>query len=71
MLVKEAGCMAKTGEEIGYEDAMRQVQRCLQRRLKALEESLRDAEEEAKKSELRARILEVKHIMQIVESLHR
>jgi hypothetical protein len=62
--------MAKTGEEVGYEDAKRQVQRCLQRRMKALEESLRDAEEE-QKPELRTRILEVKHIMQIVESLHR
>jgi hypothetical protein len=62
--------MAKTGEEVGYEDAKRQVHRCLQRRVKALEESLRDASEE-QKPELRARILEVKHIMQIVESLHR
>ena len=62
--------MAKTGEEVGYADAMRQVHRTLQRRLKALEEELEEAPEEQSKV-LCGRIEEVKHMLEVVESLHR
>ncbi|MCL6516678.1 hypothetical protein [Alicyclobacillus sp.] len=62
--------MAATGEEIGYRDAIRQVHRSLERRLKALRDAL-DGAEEARKAEIRVRIDEVEHIIRVVESLHR
>lgn len=62
--------MAKTGEELGYEDARRQVLRSLQRRLKSLQDAQKDAPED-KRTELRARISEVEHLLNVVESLQR
>lgn len=62
--------MGMTGEEVGYRDAMRQVDRSLQRRLRSLEESLEGAEPE-KQGLIEARIEEVKHLIEVVESLHR
>ncbi|MCL6637749.1 MAG: hypothetical protein K6T26_07355 [Alicyclobacillus sp.] len=62
--------MAATGEEIGYEDAMRQVMRSLQRRWKLLQEEARTAEP-ARQQELRIRMSEVEHLQQVVESLRR
>jgi hypothetical protein len=62
--------MGTTGEEVGYQDAIRQVQRSLQRRMKSLQETLKDAPSE-KQSQLHTRISEIEHILQIVESLHR
>lgn len=59
-----------TEEEIGYHDAMRQMHRSLQRRLKALQEESENASA-TKQQELSIRMSEVKHILQIVESLHR
>lgn len=59
-----------TEEEIGYHDAMRQMHRSLQRRLKALQEESETASA-TKQQELSIRMSEVKHILQIVESLHR
>ena len=59
-----------TEEEIGYHDAMRQMHRSLQRRLKALQEESENAPA-TKQQELSIRMSEVKHILQIVESLHR
>ncbi|CAM3849580.1 hypothetical protein [Alicyclobacillus pomorum] len=62
--------MSMTGEEVGYADAMRQVQRSLQRRLKTLQDEYDGAPAE-KQVELRARMAEVRHIIQVVESLRR
>lgn len=62
--------MGTTGEEVGYQDAMRQVHRSLQRRMKSLQEALKDASSE-KQNQLQTRISEVEHMLQIVESLHR
>lgn len=62
--------MGITGEEVGYQDAIRQVHRSLQRRLKSLQEECKDADENQQK-ELRIRISEVEHILHGVESLHR
>lgn len=62
--------MGITGEEVGYRDAIRQVEKSLQRRLRALEDSL-DSTEPDNQDEVSARIAEVHHIIQVVESLHR
>jgi ubiquinone biosynthesis protein UbiJ len=59
-----------TEEEIGYRDAIRQVARSLERRQKALAEELASADE-GRKMELKARIEEVKHLLQTLESLRR
>ncbi|MCL6626039.1 hypothetical protein [Alicyclobacillus shizuokensis] len=59
-----------TEEEIGYRDAMRQVQKSLERRHKAISEELEVADE-ARRMELKARLAEVRHLMQVIESLHR
>ncbi|GMA51526.1 hypothetical protein GCM10025857_28830 [Alicyclobacillus contaminans] len=62
--------MAMTGEEVGYRDAMRQVQRSLQRRLHMLQEEYDGADADRQK-ELRVRMDEVKRMQHVVESLHR
>lgn len=64
------GKPVSTEEEIGYQDAMRQVHRALQRRLKSLQEELHTAEG-PDKEQLQIRIAEVEHLIQTVESLHR
>ncbi|MCL6599437.1 hypothetical protein [Alicyclobacillus macrosporangiidus] len=62
--------MGATGEEIGYQDAIRQVRRSLERRLKALQEAL-DGADDKRAQELRVRISEVEHMVRVVESLRR
>ncbi|QSO51914.1 hypothetical protein JZ785_24635 [Alicyclobacillus curvatus] len=62
--------MGLTGEEVGYRDAIRQVDRSLQRRLRALETELESSEPD-EHIEIAARIEEIRHIIQVVESLHR
>ena len=62
--------MGMTGEEVGYRDAIRQFDRSLQRRLRTLEEMLESAEGE-NHIKLEAKIDEVRHILQVLESLHR
>jgi hypothetical protein len=62
--------MTMTPEEIGYQDAVRQVHRSLQRRLKTLEDEHKHSPEPVQ-TEISVRISEVKHIMNVVESLHR
>ncbi len=61
--------MLPTEEEIGYRDAIRQMERCLQRRLKGLQETPKGGEETDK--ERSARISEIEHMMKIIESLRR
>lgn len=62
--------MSMTGEEVGYHDAMRQVTRAMQRRYKALEEELESATER-EAPEIRGRMKEVKHMLEVIETLHR
>ncbi|SFU47405.1 hypothetical protein [Alicyclobacillus macrosporangiidus] len=62
--------MGATGEEIGYRDAIRQVHRSLERRLKALQEAL-DGADDKRAEELRVRMSEVEHMVRVVESLRR
>lgn len=59
-----------TEAELGYSDAIHQVTRSLQRRLKALEDEGKQAEED-KQEEIRFRMLEIEHLLQVIESLHR
>jgi len=59
-----------TEAELGYRDAIRQVERCLQRRMKSLQEERKNASEQAA-LEIRIRISEIEHVLEIVESLHR
>jgi hypothetical protein len=60
-----------TEEEIGYQDGIRHVLRVLRRRLKALEESLEEATDAAVADRLKARMDEVRHLLDVIESLHR
>jgi hypothetical protein len=60
-----------TEAELGYQDAIRQVLRALHRRLKALEEELEEAREAKTQQALRSRMEEVRHLIDVVESLHR
>ncbi len=59
-----------TEEDVGYQDAMRQVQRSIARRLKNLEEQFKDAEPDDK-AILQARMDELHHMEHVLESLHR
>lgn len=59
-----------TGEELGYQDAIRQVQRSIHRRLKVLEEESKEAEGDHA-TQLEVRISELNHVLRVVESLHR
>lgn len=59
-----------TEEDLGYHDAMRQVIKCMQRRLKTLQDERKTASPQ-ELSGLDARIAEVVHLIQVVESLHR
>lgn len=60
----------KTGEELGYQDAIRQVLRHLQRRNKTLEAEQKKADENDI-AEIQIRLSEVEHMIHVVESLHR
>ncbi|MCY0888586.1 MAG: hypothetical protein OWQ59_09050 [Alicyclobacillaceae bacterium] len=58
-----------TEAEMGYEDAIRQVTKSLQRRRNALMET---AEKDPTRAAFIAeRVEEIDHLLQIVESLHR
>lgn len=59
-----------TEENIGYHDAIRQVHRSIDRRVKTLEERLKNAPPEEKPF-LIARMAELQHMTQVVESLRR
>ena len=59
-----------TEEELVYNDAIRQIQRSLHRRLKALEESLGEVEEE-EHAGIKIRMDELKRVLQMLDSLHR
>ncbi|QQE78049.1 hypothetical protein [Alicyclobacillus sp. SO9] len=59
-----------TEEEIGYADAIRQVSRSLQRRMKSIEDELKTADEDVR-TEFEVRLDELHHMMHTVESLHR
>ncbi len=59
-----------TEAEVGYHDAIRQVERCLQRRLKSLHEASKEGMSESEKERL-ARISELEHMIGIIESLRR
>lgn len=59
-----------TEAELGYHDAIHQVSRSLQRRLKVLEDELKEADE-PKHQELKVRMDEIRHLLQVLESLRR
>jgi len=59
-----------TEAEVGYADAMRQLHRNLERRLKVLMDALHGADEDTRK-ENEIRISEIQHMIDVVESLHR
>jgi hypothetical protein len=59
-----------TEEELGYRDAMRQVERYLQRRKKSLLEAPKNLSAE-KEHDLSVRISEIEHTLEILESLRR
>ncbi len=61
--------MSATGEEVGYQNAVRQFTRSLRHRAKALAEACQSASPE-KLVELRIRLDEVEHMLQTVKSLH-
>ncbi|MCL6442777.1 MAG: hypothetical protein K6T83_04845 [Alicyclobacillus sp.] len=65
-----------TEAELGYQDAIRQVHRSVQRRLKTLQNEAKElaktGDENSKAHvELHWRMEELKHVLQIIESLHR
>jgi flagellar hook-associated protein FlgK len=62
--------IVSTEEEIGYRDAIRQVTRSLQRRLKGFEDQLHEVSEDERK-EIGVRMNEINHLLHTVESLHR
>jgi len=59
-----------TEEEIGYQDAIHQMQRVLQRRIKTLEDESRDAQDPTK-HELKIRLNELEYLLHTLSSLHR
>lgn len=59
-----------TGEDLGYQDAMRQFERSIHRRIKTLEEESKDLEEH-KREEHKIRLSELHHILEVLSSLHR
>jgi hypothetical protein len=59
-----------TEEELGYRDAMRQIERCLHRRKKSLLEAPKNQSVE-KELERSTRVSEIEHILEILESLRR
>lgn len=66
----EGGRRMSTEEELGYRDAMRQVTRSLQRRLKGLEDELHEASDR-QKEEIEIRVDEINHLLHTLDSLHR
>lgn len=58
-----------TEAEMGYEDAIRQVTKSLQRRRNALMETAE--KDQARAAFIAERVEEIDHLLQIVESLHR
>lgn len=62
--------MSMTGEEVGYQDAIRQVVRAMHRRLKSIQSDMEGADPE-ESLKLKAKAEEVKHLINVIESLHR
>lgn len=60
-----------TEEELGYEDAIRQVVRSMQRRHKALQEERDNTNDKNLIAELRWRMEEIDHLLEMMHSLHR
>lgn len=60
-----------TEEQLGYRDAMRQVHRGLERRLNHLQDELKKDLAKEKTADIQSRISEIKHIIEVVDSLHR
>lgn len=56
--------------ELGYQDALHQFQRMLTRREKSLQDELKTASEDDE-CILKGKIVEVQHIIEIVDSLRR
>jgi ribosome-associated translation inhibitor RaiA len=65
------GDVVATEEQVGYEDAIRQVRRALERRLHHVKDQLKDTDEADSAREMRVRIGELEHALKIVDSLHR
>ncbi|WAH42858.1 hypothetical protein NZD89_05360 [Alicyclobacillus fastidiosus] len=59
-----------TSERVGYRDAVRQVHRAFEHRIHHLQEALKVASGD-KAIEIKHRIDEIEHLMEIVDSLHR
>lgn len=61
----------ETGEQVGFENAVRQMQRALSHRLKGLEEERSETADEVKRRELTVRMAEVEHLLGVLKTLHR
>lgn len=60
-----------TEEELGYRDAMHQVHRGLERRLNHLKDELKKDLPKEKTADIQSRMSEIKHIIEVIDSLHR
>lgn len=60
-----------TEEQLGYRDAIRQVRRALERRLHHLGEDNENRTSTPSTDEIKARMDEIRHMIDIIESLHR
>lgn len=61
-----------TEEQLGYRDAIRQVRRALERRLHHLgEDNDPNRTSTPSTDEIKARMDEIRHMIDIIESLHR
>jgi len=59
-----------TEAEIGYRDALHQLQRHLHKRFKTLQAELKEVDD-TEDCQVRARMSEVEHMLEVLESLHR
>lgn len=59
-----------TEEQMGYRDAIRQVHRALEHRYNQLKDESKGSSADHT-ADIRARMQEVRHILEIVDSLHR
>lgn len=67
----ERGADMQTGEDIGYDGAIRQVVRTLTHRVKALEEERADVDDDDQRVEIDTRIDEVSRLLSVLKTLHR
>ena len=68
--LKGCGSAVKNEFELGYQDALHQFQRMLTRREKSLQEEVKTVSE-GDECILKGKILEIQHIIEIVDSLRR